>query len=95
MADVFLLDGTLLDEANLVAPSAEEEMALMFEELAKEAREGKIENFVAVMMRSTVKYTVVSWRQDTLRIIGALEAAKIDLTLADAGGLEQTFDDLG
>lgn len=78
MAEVFDLYGEKLDDAELPA-NDREAMAQIFEDLAQQARDGMIENFITVMMRSQVNYATVSWNTDTLRLIGALEAAKLDL----------------
>lgn len=87
-ADIYDLSGAPLPPEEVV-PNEKEAMARMFEDMAEEARTGFIENFVVVLMRSPRHYAVRRWHEDTLRIIGALEAAKVDIIAGDAEVVEE------
>lgn len=84
MSEVYdLYTGTRLEHDG-VAADDREVIAQMFEMMAAEAREGRIENFVTILMRSEVNYTVRCWRRETLRLVGACESAKQEILNNDA-----------
>lgn len=80
MAEVYDLSGAKL-EASTVPTDDREAMGQIFDNLAKDAREGKIERVVALVLRDSSNYSTISYNVDTLQLLGAMEAAKFGVIM--------------